>query len=90
MTYRWVFILLNLSQPKQPESPCTHVQILTRHRNGFEGSEVELEEMLAGKVGWPGFKEVFTLSAKDNQGLEPFKEYLLHSAVPRLVTKLLR
>ena len=46
---------------------------------------MELEDLLAGKVGWPGFKEVFTLSATDGQGLEPFKEFLLHSAVPRLV-----
>ena len=53
------------------------------YRNGFDGNDVELDDLLAGKVGWPGFKEVFTLSATDGEGLEPFKEYLLHSAVPR-------
>ena len=60
-----------------PETDCIY------NRNGFEGSDGDLEELLAGKVGWPGFKEVFTLSATDGEGLESFKEYLLHSAVPR-------
>ena len=41
-----------------------------------------LEELTKGLVGWPGFEEVFTISALHGDGIDDLREYLLQNAKP--------
>ena len=39
-----------------------------------------MHELTAGLVGWPGFKDVFTISALNGDGVSDLRQYLLASA----------
>ena len=51
--------------------------------NGDQITEDEITEMLAGVVGWPGFKDVFTVSAREDEGIDFVREYILNLAKKR-------
>jgi len=40
------------------------------------------ETLITGLLGWPGFRDVFSISAKDGSGVEDLKNYLFKSAIP--------
>ena len=41
-----------------------------------------LEELTKGLVGWPGFEDVFTVSALHGDGIDDLRDYLLQRAKP--------
>jgi len=45
-------------------------------------SEERTLGLIAGLLGWPGFRDVFTISALNGDGLEDLKQYLLGAAEP--------
>ena len=50
---------------------------------GREGlSEEKTAGVIAGLLGWPGFRDVFTVSALKGDGVDDLKEYLLGVAEP--------
>ncbi len=46
-------------------------------------SDAELEECLSGVVGWPGFGDVFTVSATEGGGVDELRDYLVGAARER-------
>ncbi len=60
----------------------TATDFLEAMRNEQKLTERELDEALTGVVGWPGFREVFSVSAEDGTGIDDLREYLLSSALP--------
>ena len=45
-------------------------------------TEDDVSRITAGLLGWPGFREVFTISALNGDGVSDLKEYLLGSVRP--------
>jgi len=45
-------------------------------------SEEKTSSLISGLLGWPGFHDVFTISALNGDGVEDLKEYLIASAKP--------
>jgi len=45
-------------------------------------SEEKTLRLIAGLLGWPGFRDVFTISALNGDGVEDLKQYLLGAAEP--------
>ena len=45
-------------------------------------SEEKTSGLISGLLGWPGFNDVFTISALNGTGVEDLKEYLLDLAKP--------
>jgi len=45
-------------------------------------TEGEVASLTAGLLGWPGFTDVFTISALQGDGVEELREYLLQEARP--------
>ena len=45
-------------------------------------TEGDVASLTAGLVGWPGFSDVFTISALQGDGVEELREYLLQEARP--------
>ena len=41
-----------------------------------------IEELCKGLVGWPGFENVFTVSALHGDGVEDLNQYLVEKAYP--------
>ena len=41
-----------------------------------------ISELCTGLVGWPGFQEVFTVSALHGDGVDELRDYLTHKAYP--------
>ena len=56
-------------------------EILSKARRG-RLTEDEVSRLTEGLVGWPGFKEVFTISALNGDGVPDLKDYLLESVKP--------
>ncbi len=54
-----------------------------QNRIGSDWNDEELEEELRGKVGWPGFREVFTVSATQGDGVDSLRDYLRECTVSR-------
>ena len=70
---------------EEPPMTATQFLDLVRSRDPAEKpwSDEELEDALYGVVGWPGFREVFTVSATEGTGLEELRDYLLDACGPR-------
>lgn len=45
-------------------------------------SEERAEVLIKGMIGWPGFRDVFSISAKDGNGVDDLKQYLMDIAKP--------
>ena len=41
-----------------------------------------IKELTKGLVGWPGFTDVFTLSALEGDGVTDLRDYLIEKAYP--------
>jgi len=55
--------------------------VLSEAKSG-ELTEDDVSRLTAGLLGWPGFSEVFTISALNGDGVSDLKQYLLGSARP--------
>jgi len=40
------------------------------------------DQLVSGLIGWPGFSDVFSISAKNGNGVEDLKQYMLDAAKP--------
>lgn len=47
-------------------------------------SDSEIKDLTSRLVGWPGFSQVFTVSALHGDGVEDLRDFLLRSAKPSL------
>jgi len=56
-----------------------HFPTIEKHVDPFAGMNQDHEEM----IGWPGFNEVFMISALNGDGVSDLKSYLLQKAVPQ-------
>jgi len=63
----------------QPESVKDFLESI-RLRTSEEWTEEALKNRLHRVIGWPGFKEVFTVSSTDNTGIEELRTCLLSEA----------
>eukprot|EP00088_Acartia_fossae_P051224 TRINITY_DN5755_c0_g1_i5.p1 TRINITY_DN5755_c0_g1~~TRINITY_DN5755_c0_g1_i5.p1 ORF type:complete len:454 (-),score=85.16 TRINITY_DN5755_c0_g1_i5:583-1803(-) len=59
----------------------TYQKILTECRQGPVKDD-RANELIKGMIGWPGFSDVFCISAKTGSGLQDLKSYIIDSAKP--------
>jgi len=55
--------------------------VLKEARQGGMGDK-RAEELSQGMIGWPGFRDVFSISAKYGNGVKDLKRYLIDTAKP--------
>ncbi|XP_078598489.1 GTPase Era, mitochondrial-like isoform X1 [Branchiostoma floridae x Branchiostoma japonicum] len=53
-----------------------------KRQKSKDPEKTALHQEISRQCGWPGFQEVFMMSAKEGQGVDNFKEYLLSMAKP--------
>ncbi|CAH1233069.1 ERAL1 [Branchiostoma lanceolatum] len=53
-----------------------------KRQKSKDPEKTALHQEIAKQCGWPGFREVFMMSAKEGHGVDKFKDYLLSMAKP--------
>eukprot|EP00095_Tigriopus_kingsejongensis_P008102 maker-scaffold590_size129399-snap-gene-0.35 protein:Tk08102 transcript:maker-scaffold590_size129399-snap-gene-0.35-mRNA-1 annotation:"hypothetical protein DAPPUDRAFT_194445" len=66
----------------EPPNPVEDFMRVVRTKKG-ELTETEIVELTNGKVGWPNFSEVFSISSVTQEGIANFRDYLLGLAPER-------
>lgn len=71
------------SSEKEDDAKDTEVDnILEISGNVSEMTEEKCAGLTAGLLGWPGFKDVFTVSALEGDGVTDLRDYLVDQALP--------
>ena len=68
-------------EEREKAEKLTVMKILEEARRGrVEDDRVEF--LVQGMIGWPGFRDVFSVSAKTGDGVKDLRDYLLGLAQP--------